>query len=99
MKDEPPKHHIVATAGLLQRWFINSEERAKTVLSTSLDQQKSPSAQLAETKRLKEPGPFHATRISFFLVFSVNEATSELGMIAARTRQNMRVRAADASWE
>lgn len=99
MKDEPPKHHIVATAGLLQRWLINNKERAKTVLSTSLDRQKSSSAQLADNKRLKELGPFQAAHVFFFLFFSVNETTSELGMIAARTRQNMRVRGADASWE
>lgn len=76
-----------------------TEERAKTVVSTSLDRQKSSSAQLGDRKRLKELGPFHAKHVFFFLFFSVNEATNELGMIAARTRQNMRVHGADASWE
>lgn len=47
----------------------------------------------------REWGPFYARDVLFFLFLSANEATSERGMIAARPRQNMRVRGADASWE
>lgn len=68
-KDEPPKRHIVATAGLLQRWLINGEERAKkSAVSTSLDRQKSSWSQRADSKRLKELRASHARRVFFLLI-------------------------------
>lgn len=101
MKDEPPKPHIVATAVLSGAASVHSLTKRRARKNGAFDEFGPKERKVvsgAAVKRLKEKGAFHAIRV-FFWFFSANEATSERGMIAARTRQNMRVRGADASWE